>query len=293
MSRLRIQHRTTYVYTRPVRFGSHRLVLHPREGHDLRVLNMTLTITPAHRLIWARDLFGNSVAVIDGIAEADTLEILSDVTVQRSPPFPSKDLHQPWRISWPFEYEPMEQAIAAAYQLASYAEERDRVHAWIESTLPPDQRSDAEQMLLAIGASIKQQIRYVRRTEKGVLSPVQTLELGSGSCRDMATLMMEAARVLGIASRFVSGYLHCAASIAGRASTHAWMEAYLPGLGWRGFDPTLGEPTSLKHVPIGVSHHPRGVMPVSGTFDGTRQDFLQMKVQVQTDELAEEPQSSL
>ena len=82
----------------------------------------------------------------------------------------------------------------------------------------------------------------------------------------MATLMMEAGRVLGIAMRFASGYLDCAASVAGRASTHAWIEAYLPGLGWRGFDPTLGEPSSLKHIVVGVSSHPRGVMPISGMF---------------------------
>ncbi len=286
MSRLRIQHRTTYAYNRPVGFGSHRLVLHPREGHDLRVVNMTLSITPAHRLIWTWDVFGNSVAFIEGLAEADRLEILSEVTVQRSSPFPAQDLHQPWRVSYPFEYEPMEQAIAAAYQLPSYPAEQERIQAWVAQNVLHEQRADAEQMLLGMSVRIRQQLHYVRRTEKGVQSPVQTLELGSGSCRDMATLMMEAARLLGVASRFVSGYLHCDASIAGRASTHAWMEAYLPGLGWRGFDPTLGEPTSLKHVPIGVSHHPRGVMPVSGTFDGTAKDFLHMQVQVQTEEVA-------
>lgn len=285
MSRLRIQHRTTYAYSRPVRFGSHRLVLHPREGHDLRVVSMSLTVSPAHRLIWTRDLFGNSVAFVERLDVADRLEILSDVIVQRSPPFPAQDLHQPWQVSYPFTYDPMEQAIAAAYQVPSYPDEQGRIQAWVGQHVQQALHADAEQMLLGLGAGIHRQIHYVRRTERGVQSPDQTLALGSGSCRDLATLMMEAARMLGIASRFVSGYLHCEASIAGRASTHAWMEAYLPGLGWRGFDPTLGEPTSLKHVPIGVSHHPRGVMPVSGTFDGTVKDFLHMEVQVQTDEV--------
>ena len=101
----------------------------------------------------------------------------------------------------------------------------------------------------------------------------------------MATLMMEAGRLLGISTRFASGYLDCAASLAGRASMHAWIEAYLPALGWRGFDPTLGEPTSLKHVVTGVSNHPRGVMPVSGMFTGASSDYREMIVSVTTESL--------
>jgi transglutaminase-like putative cysteine protease len=101
----------------------------------------------------------------------------------------------------------------------------------------------------------------------------------------MATLMMDAARVLGIAARFASGYLDCPASVAGRASMHAWTEVYLPALGWRGYDPTLGEATSLKHVTTGVSNHPRGVMPVSGMFVGVSSDYREMIVQVTTEKL--------
>jgi transglutaminase-like putative cysteine protease len=284
MSHLRIQHNTTYRYARPVNFGRHRLVLHPREGHDLRVVSLKLVISPTHHLTWTRDVFGNSVAILDGFEAASTLEIFSDLTVQRSTPFPSQEPHQPWRIGYPFSYEPMEQSVAAAYQIISYPGDHAGVHAWLEQTMPDRHRKDAEEMLLALCMTIKDQVTYLRRTEKGVQSPLESLERKSGSCRDMATLMMEAARGLGIASRFVSGYLHCAASVAGRASTHAWMEAYLPGLGWRGFDPTLGEQTSLKHVPIGVSHHPRGVMPITGTFDGMRQDFLELIVEVKTED---------
>jgi transglutaminase-like putative cysteine protease len=102
----------------------------------------------------------------------------------------------------------------------------------------------------------------------------------------MATLMMDCARVLGVAARFASGYLHCAASMAGHASTHAWTEVYLPSLGWRGFDPTMGESTSLRHVATGVSNHPRGVMPISGLFIGSRRDYKDMQVEVETEELA-------
>ena len=104
----------------------------------------------------------------------------------------------------------------------------------------------------------------------------------------MATLMLEALRTLGLPARFASGYLDCAASEAGRASTHAWAEAYLPQIGWTGYDPMLGEATSHKHVVTGVSNHPRGVMPVSGTFFDEHNSYVGMTVTVQTQRLGEE-----
>ncbi len=140
-------------------------------------------------------------------------------------------------------------------------------------------------MLLELCGRVHAIVAYRRRAEKGVQTPRQTLQAASGSCRDMATLLMDAARVLGIASRFASGYVHGAASLAGHASTHAWTECYLPGLGWRGFDPTSGKAIGLQHVATGVSQHPRGVMPVSGSFVGARNLFHSMNVDVQTREL--------
>jgi len=219
------------------------------------------------------------------LGEAAQLEIFCDVVVERSTPFPRQDFHKPWAVPYPVTYDVMETAIASAYQQSVFPHEAATLCDWVDRQLPIAVRSDAEEMMMALCASIKRDIEYLRRSEKGVQSPSQTLQYARGSCRDMATLMLEAARSLGIASRFVSGYLHCAASEAGRASTHAWMEAYLPALGWRGFDPTLGESADREHVPTGVSHHPRGVMPISGIYSGDRADFREMIVQVQTEAL--------
>ena len=135
-------------------------------------------------------------------------------------------------------------------------------------------------MVATLNETVHRQIGYQLREEKGVQRPLETLAKGTGSCRDMATLLMEACRALGIAARFSSGYLDCPASLAGRASTHAWAEVYLPGRGWTGFDPTLGERTGAKHIAIGMSNHPRGVMPISGRFFGSSADYLGMKVSV-------------
>jgi transglutaminase-like putative cysteine protease len=140
-----------------------------------------------------------------------------------------------------------------------------------------------------MGLWIYQNIRYRRREERGVQSPLETLRLAAGSCRDMATLLLEAARSLGIAARFASGYLDSAASAAGRAATHAWTEVYFPEHGWFGFDPTLGEGTSHKHIVTGVSSHPRGVMPVSGSYSGPREHYLDMTVTVKMEPLPMPP----
>lgn len=286
MKRLRIEHRTTYSYARPVRLGRHRLVIRPREGHDLRVESMILDITPAHHRVWTCDVFGNNIAIIDFLEPAKQLEIYSDIIVQRSTPFPDFGPHERGRIAWPVVYDPLEQTATSVYLAPSYPDDVATVRAWLQSELPPPEPLDAEDMVLRLAQLVQRKITYQRRSEKGVQTPAETLRVGSGSCRDMATLMMDASRTLGIASRFVSGYLDCAASEAGRAATHAWNEVYFPAYGWRGFDPTIGQPISAAHVVTGVSNHPRGVMPVSGLFTGGPEDRGVLTVTVKVERLS-------
>ena len=284
--RLHIEHTTTYRYARPVTFGRHRLVLRPREGHDLRVERMHLHIAPDHHLMWVRDVFGNSIALVDWLAPGSILTIVNDVIVERVLPFPARAFHEPWRVPFPPQYDPMEVAITSVYQSPAYLEDAAHIQTWLAGNLAIDPH-DAEGTMQALCTFVYRTVVYQRRAERGVQNPARTLDLRSGSCRDMATLMMEAARHLGVAARFASGYLHGTASLAGRASTHAWTEVYLPALGWRGFDPTLGAAISLHHIVTGVSSHPRGVMPVSGAFTGARADCTSMEVTVRTTELPE------
>jgi transglutaminase-like putative cysteine protease len=282
--RLHIEHTTRYVYARPVHFGRHRLVLRPREGHDLRVERLELRLTPAHELQWIRDVFGNSIAIVDWLEPADTLTIVNSVFVERIAPFPTRAFHHPWRVPFPPHYEPMEAGITGVYRTPAFLEDTADVQAWLAKEFVSDSE-DAEGTIQALCELIHRSTTYERRAEKGVQTPADTLGRKSGSCRDLATLMMDAARHLGVAARFASGYLHGSASLAGRASTHAWTEVYLPTLGWRGFDPTLGARTSLHHVVTGVSTHPRGVMPVSGAFTGSRTDAQSLNVTVKTEVL--------
>ena len=255
--RIHIEHTTTYRYVRPVQLHRHRLVLRPREGHDQRVEQMRLRLEPEHRVVWVRDVFGNSIALVDWLEPAEVLTIVNDVVVERLAPFPTRELNEPWRVPMPPQYEPIEAAITGVYQQLSFLESEPALRAWLNASLTVD-AADAEGAMLALCTAIHGSVRYLRRTEKGVQTPAHTLETKSGSCRDMATLMMDAARLLGVAARFASGYLHGTASLAGHASTHAWTEVYLPLLGWRGFDPTVGAAISLHHIVTGVSSHPRG-----------------------------------
>jgi transglutaminase-like putative cysteine protease len=281
--RLTIRHETHYRYHRAVSFGRHRLVLRPREGHDVAVTHHRLTISPRHTLTWARDIHGNVVALVEFSEPATQLSFINEVTVARGAAFPERVLHAPFRVPWPPVYDDLEASVAGAYLAPVYASELPSLREWLAPFFAPP-ADDAEGAMLTLCREVHARIGYRRRNEKGVQSPSDTLRLASGSCRDMATLLMEAARAAGFAARFASGYLHASMSAAGRGSTHAWAEIYLPLLGWRGFDPTLGEPTDHRHVVTGVSNHPRGVMPISGSFDGAPADLDALTVTVLTTE---------
>ena len=281
--RMRIEHCTVYTYRRPVVFGQHQLVLRPREGHDLRVEGIEIDITPAHRMVWARDVHNNSVAIVDFLENASRLEVRSTVFVQRSIPLARQESPETWRASLPVVYDLLETPIVSVYQTVSYPDDLAAVRSWLLQFPEIMESDNAEAMLIALCSLIAAKIKYQRRYAKGVQTPEQTLKLGTGSCRDLATLMMEAVRAMGLSARFASGYLDCPASEAGRAAMHAWTEVYLPISGWCGFDPTLGEPVSQKHIVVGVSHHPRGVMPVSGIFTGSETDCIDMVAQVKVE----------
>ena len=283
MTRHHILHRTVYRYAAPVEFGLHRLVLRPREGHEVTVLRHQLTTVPQARLFWMNDLFGNNVALAEIEEPSDTLEITNDVIIER---VTREDDAAPRRVSrssqspLPITYPQMEQPVVQGYLTPVYVDDLPAVSQWAAALPHEEGTMSALDMVEHLGRSIYKTIKYRRREEPGVQTPAGTLKLGTGSCRDMAVLMIEACRSLGLAARFVSGYLETAASAAGRGATHAWMDVYLPDCGWYGYDPTIGERVSRKHIAIGVSAHPRGVMPVSGIYTGPPGAYQGMEVTV-------------
>jgi transglutaminase-like putative cysteine protease len=287
VSWLHIVHDTTYRYKKAVRFGPHRLVLRPREGHDVRIEEIRLEIEPEFELAWSRDLFGNCVATAHILTPAEHLRIRSEVLLHQTAPFPLRASRRDTRGGFPVVFSEIESAVAAAYLATTYPTDVAKVKEWNSTTIDPAIIHDAEEIVASLARRIRKTIKYRRREARGVQSPSRTLSAGSGSCRDMATLMLEALRSLGFPARFASGYLVGSASSAGHASTHAWTEAYLPSVGWIGYDPMLGEATSDNHIVVGVSNHPRGVMPVSGTFFDEDKSYLGMKAAVQTSRFAD------
>ncbi|MDP0489620.1 MAG: transglutaminase family protein [Verrucomicrobiota bacterium JB023] len=280
--RLTINHRTRYAYRFPVQLQPHRLVLRPREGHDLKVLEHQLTISPAAECVWSRDIFGNSITRAHFPEEkVEELVIESHLVIERSVVARDPSVKMVQAENFEIAYDLMEQAVVNAYLKPVYPEETEAMQNWFAQLPHLNDFAGFHDYLEALCSEVHRRIDYRRRDEKGVQSPLTTINLGSGSCRDMATLMMETLRMQGLAARFASGYLDCQATRAARGSTHAWTEAYLPELGWVGYDPTAGRACGLQHVVIGTSHHPRGVMPISGKFFGPSNAFSGLSVAVQ------------
>lgn len=286
MSRLCITHVTEYRYSAPVRLGEHRLLFRPRDSHDLRLVSATLTIGPRASLRWLHDVFQNSVAIATFAEEADRLSFVSEVVVDHygleKPDFPI----EPHAARAPFTYSPRELPDLQADMLRRDNGPDDATFEWANGFLSADGVMDTVPGLVAMAETIKRDFAYEWREEEGVRETAETLRLGSGSCRDFALLMMEAARSLGMAARFVTGYLYDAAldggpsEVTGSGATHAWCQIYLPGMGWTEFDPTNGKIAGTNLVRVGVARTPEQVKPIEGTFSGPPDTDSAMEVDV-------------
>jgi transglutaminase-like putative cysteine protease len=155
-----------------------------------------------------------------------------------------------------------------------------QVERWARTFLQKDQPTNTSELLIDLTHGIRRTFRYARRHEKGVQTPLQTLALGSGSCRDLAMLMIDAARSLGMAARFVSGYLHIPDDKTGGGNTHAWAQVYLPGPGWVDFDPCSGIVGNRDLIRVAVVRDPRQAIPLHGTYMGSPSDYIGMNVEV-------------
>ena len=281
--RIHLIHETCYSYSQPVQFLSHRLVLRPREGHDVRLHAMNLTTQPAAAIRWHRDILDNSIAHADFQELSDELRIRSEFMI--SVPPDQEGGPPPIHVPYPSPVAGIEQLAATPYLQFIYPPEVAHLRKWFNAAGFAPAPGNLSAIFNDLALLIRQTITYNRREEAGVQSPCETLRLASGSCRDMAVLMMETSRSLGYAARFVSGYLESQNSKVGRGSTHAWAEIYLPDWGWTGFDPSIGQRVGPHHIAVGVSHHPRGVMPVSGGYNGPAGTSTLLKVNITTQRL--------
>jgi transglutaminase-like putative cysteine protease len=286
--KLRIRHRTTYRYAENITLGPHRLMLRPREDHNVRIENSTLEISPAHELRWMRDMNGNCVALVDFLAPARELMIYSEIVLRHDDSNPFAFKVDTDALRYPFSYDEKTLQELGTFRQMVYPGEADFLHNWLSRFWQKGESAETVALLQGLNAHIYTNFKYRIRPEEGVQLPAETIRRGSGSCRDFATLFLEACRAWGLAARFVSGYLWSGAATDAGASTHAWAEVYLPGGGWTGFDPTAGLLTTSQYVPVAVSRHSENAMPISGSFTGTLHAFLNIEVDVRVDEINEQ-----
>ena len=270
-----LHHVTHYKYDRAVGLGPQVVRLRPAPHCRSKVVSYSLRVEPANHFInWQQDPFANYQARLVFPERATELKVTVDLVVEMAVFNPFDFFLEPGASSFPFRYEP-----ELAEELAPYLACEPltpRVQAYLEKI---DRRPRATiDFLVDLNRQLQADVRYLIRMEPGVQPPEQTLELGSGSCRDSGWLLVQLLRRLGLAARFVSGYLiqlkPDVKALDGPSGTevdftdlHAWCEVYLPGAGWIGLDPTSGLLAGEGHIPLACTPQPSGAAPVEGVVD--------------------------
>ena len=298
MTILKVHHVTTYAYKRPVGFGEHRILFRPRDSHDQRLLESKLTISPEPSdVFWVHDVFGNSVAVANFVTEADHLRFETDIVLDHTPQLRLHFRTDEKARSWPFAYDGETLPDLIPSIARQYPNDGGIVDNWVRRFVNVGGKTDTAVMLETMTGAIKADFKYAARPNPGTQTPAMTLDSLSGTCRDFALLMMEAARSLGLAARFVTGYIYVPSrdsrELLGGGATHAWAEIYLPGAGWVEFDPTNGIIGNRDLIRVGVARDPRQAIPLWGTHTGRRNDSLGMTVQVNVTSADSEAQPAL
>jgi transglutaminase-like putative cysteine protease len=290
-----LEHTTTYRYRQPVTFGEHRAIFLPGVSYGGRVLSHGLTVNVTHQVRWVQDTLSNNVALLSLEGVAQDLVVTyrfrgEHFGLRTIDEFPLRDR----AIEVPVQYTPDEWTDLSVF-MRPHAEDPDgRVAAWTKDFVAGDQDETLD-VLQRMMKRIWTTLTYQARDAEGVQSPGETLRSQSGTCRDYAWLMIEALRRLGFACRFVSGYLYDAAldggevGMTGSGATHAWVQVYLPGAGWRHYDPTNQITEGFDLIPVAIARHPGQVMPLSGAWYGQPDDYLGMTVTVNVHKIATRP----
>lgn len=285
MQTLTVRHVTQYNYVNPVEFQPHRLMLRPRDSHDLRLVAAEMAIWPPCKTRWLHDVFGNSVAIVDFLEPSNELRIESVLTLERYGMGTLSFELEETATSYPFVYSSDDRTDLGRMLDGHYPDPTGELQAWAKQFVA-GRPTDTMALLTDINNGIHQGFAYQVRHEQGTQPPLETLRLGTGSCRDFALLLIEAARSLGFGARFVTGYLYDPAldgdgpQAIGAGATHAWADIYLPGAGWIEFDPTNGTIAADNLIRVAVTRDPSQAVPVAGGFTGLVGDYLGMTVDV-------------
>ena len=289
MPTVSINHVTHYRYRRNVSFGEHRILVRPRESYDQRVLAASLEIMPEPQSMrWLQDVFGNAVAIAHFDTRADTLEVRGSAEVEHLPMREDDIAVEPYAQTFPFTYSAEDMPDLLRSIERAYPDRDREVDEWARAFVRSAEDAGTLALLTTLTEAIDEGFEYQPRERKGIQPPATTLALRRGTCRDFAVLMMDAARALGFAARFVSGYLYQPdnehARVGGH-STHAWVRVFLPGSGWVEFDPTNGIVGNRGLIRVAVARDPMQALPLSGTWRGRSGSSIDMAVDVRIKQL--------
>jgi transglutaminase-like putative cysteine protease len=286
MTILTVRHLTRYRYRTPVSFGEHRMMFRPRESYDQRVLESRLIIAPEPvELRYVHDVFGNCVAIARFAGKARELSFESEVRLDHTPSSPGAhpdDALDPELGAFPFRYPEEDAPDLQRCIERHYPDPEGVLEQWARRFVSANGATGVIDLLSAMTRTIHREFSYKKRLVGGCQPPLETLARGGGSCRDYAILMVEAARSLGLAARFVSGYIHTGreAGHTGGGHTHAWVRVYVPSCGWVEFDPTNGIVGNEDLIRVAVVRDPRQAVPLSGSWSGASSAYIGMEVQV-------------
>lgn len=285
MARITIVHNTEYTYRNPVGLTRHRMMIRPDDSHDLRLHRSTLAVDPSPaKTRWTHDAFNNSICFLEWpeALRTERLRIVSSLDLTHHPIGPSPPAYtlDPVAELVPFSYGTQEIPDVARLAERQLPDPNGIVDAWARRFVSGQADTRTLEMLDTMTHAIKAEFRYGARHEEGTQTAVETLALGSGTCRDFAILMMEALRSLGLAARFVTGYLYddTSGTTWGGGSTHAWCSVYLPGAGWVEYDPTNGLIAGANLVRVGVTRTAEQALPISGGYLGDPNDPIGLDV---------------
>jgi transglutaminase-like putative cysteine protease len=250
------------------------------------VLESELEITPRpRRLVWTRDRFGNHVATAQFDDRAAELRFVSNIRLDHTPGcFHATDIAE-FARTYPFAYAAQDWPRLRRFVRSPFS--HPELERWSARFFRHDGSADTHDLVVEMTQAIRGTFKHVSRHETGIQDPVRTLDLGSGSCRDLAMFMIAVLRSRGFAARFVSGYLRLFEEADDdnddcdtRGNTHAWVQVFVPGPGWVDFDPSGGIIGNQSHIRVAVAHHPRAAIPLQGIWYGEASDHLAMKVTV-------------
>src|SRR6476659_9283938 len=282
-----LHHVTHYKYDRPVQLGPQVIRLRPAPHCRSNVISYSLRVEPEQHFVnWQQDPFANYLARLVFPEKSREFKVTVDLVVEMAVYNPFDFFLEPQAENFPFKYTEAQATELAPYLVADEA--TPLVKAYLEKVDRKEQRTI--DFLVGINQQVQQDVNYLIRMEPGVQTPEETLANASGSCRDSGWLLVQLLRHLGLAARFVSGYLiQLSADIKaldGPSGTevdftdlHAWCEVYLPGAGWIGLDPTSGLLAGEGHIPLAATPDPSSAAPISGAVDDCKCEFnVEMRV---------------